>query len=78
MTTNEIGKIDIGVKSRCEILAVPACEPRVFLPRAKLIIEAEGYSVDDDVLLSALEAVYEAKPDNRFYYQKIDEMLRKA
>jgi len=50
----------------------------VFLPRANAIIEAEGYSVDDDVLLSALEAVYEAKPDNRFYYQKIDEMLRKA
>ena len=78
MTTNEIEKIDIGVRSRCETLHVPPCEPQVFFPRAKAIIEAEGYSIDDDALMAALDAVYEAKPDNRHYYQKIDEILRKA
>jgi DNA polymerase III delta prime subunit len=78
MTTNEIGKIDIGVRSRCETLHVPPCEPHVFLPRAKAIIDAEGFSIEDDALMAALDAVYDAKADNRRYYQKIDEILRKA
>lgn len=78
MTTNEIGKIDSGVRSRCETLHVPPCEPHIFLPRAKAIIEAEGYSIEDDALMAALDAVYDAKPDNRRYYQTIDEILRKA
>jgi len=78
MTTNQIGKIDIGVRSRCETMHVPPCEPQVFFTRAKSIIEAEGYIIDDDALMAALEAAYEAKPDNRRYYQTIDEILRKA
>jgi DNA polymerase III delta prime subunit len=78
MTTNEVNKIDIGVRSRCETINVPACEPHVFFPRAKAIIEAEGYCIDDDALIAALDAVYDAKPDNRRYYQTIDEILRKA
>ncbi len=77
MTTNEIGKIDVGVRSRCEVLHVPPCEPHVFFPRAKAIIEAEGYSIDDDSLMAAMDAVYDAKVDNRRYYQTIDEILRK-
>ena len=60
------------------MLHVPPCEPHVFFPRAKSIIEAEDYNVDDDTLMDALDAVYEVKPDNRLYYQKIDELLRKA
>ena len=78
MTSNEVNKIDVGIRSRCEILVVPPCEPHVFLSSAKMIITAEGYSIEDQVLLSALEAVYEVKADNRLYYQKLDEMLRKA
>jgi hypothetical protein len=50
----------------------------VFLSCAKAIIETEGYSIDEEELLSALEAVYAIKADNRLYYQKLDEMLRKA
>lgn len=52
--------------------------PHVFFPCAKAIIDAEGYNIDDDVLMAALDAVYDAKPDNRRYYQTIDEILRKA
>ncbi len=78
MTTNQIAKIDIGVRSRCETLHVPPCEPYVFFPRAKSIFETEGYNIDDSTLMAALDAVYEAKPDNRRYYQTIDEILRKA
>lgn len=78
MTTNELTKIDSGVRSRCEVLHVPPCEPHVFLPRAKEIINAEGYDIDDATLLSTLEAVYEATADNRRYYEKLDEILRKV
>ncbi len=78
MTTNEIGNIDVGVRSRCETLHVPPCEPHVFFPRAKAIIEAEGYSIDDDALMAALDAVNDAKADNRRYYQTIDEIQHKA
>lgn len=78
MTTNQIAKIDIGIRSRCETLNVPPCEPHVFFPRAKYIIDTEGYNIDNRVLMAALEAAYEAKPDNRRYYQTIDEILRKA
>jgi DNA polymerase III delta prime subunit len=78
MTTSEIGRIDVWVRSRCETLHVPLCEPQVFFPRAKAIIEAEGYSIDDDALMAALDAVYDAKADNRCYYQTIDEILRRA
>jgi len=68
----------LGVRSRREILHVPPCEPHVFLPRAKAIIEAEGYSIDDDALMAALDAAYDAKAYNRRYYQTIDEILRKV
>ena len=34
--------------------------------------------MDDDALMAPLDAVYDAKPDNRRYYQTIDEILGKA
>lgn len=71
MTTNELLKIDVGVRSRCEVVHVPPCEPHVFFPRAKSIIEAEGYDLDDDALMDALEAVYDIKADNRKFYKKL-------
>ena len=76
--TNELEKIDIGIRSRCEILHVPPCEPDVFFPYAKAIIQAEGYDIDNAALTVALDAVYEQRPDNRRYYQTLDEILRKA
>ena len=78
MTTNEIGKVDKGVRSRCEIVNVPACKPDIFFPFALSIIEAEGYEIDEGELMSALMAVYKIRPDNRLYYQKMDELLRKV
>ena len=71
ITTNEIEKIDIGIRSRCEILHVPPCEPDVFFPYARAIIQAEGYDIDDCALSATLDAVYELRPDNRLYYQKL-------
>jgi len=78
ITTNEIEKIDIGIRSRCEILHVPPCEPDVFFPYARAIIQSEGYDIDDAALTAALDAVFEQRPDNRLYYQTLDAILRKA
>jgi len=78
LTSNELDKVDSAVKSRCERLHVQACEPKVFLPRALEIVHGEGYDIDPNELLLMLEAVYSLGPDNRAYYQKIDEILRKV
>lgn len=77
ITTNNIMGIDVGIRSRCEVLDVPACAPDVFLPHAKHILQSEGVSLDDALLYDALEAAYEERADNRKYYQKLDELFRK-
>jgi DNA polymerase III delta prime subunit len=76
ITTNNINKVDTGLRSRCEVLEVPHCPAKVFFPRAKHIINSEGYDIDDAALLAALEAVEAITPDNRAYYKKLDELLR--
>ena len=78
ITTNSVHKIDAGIRDRCEVVDVPACQPHVFLERAMQIIEAEGFVVDEGMVLRALETAYEIKPSNRSYYKKIEEILRMA
>ena len=76
ITTNEIAQIDKGIRSRCEVLEVPACTPAVFLPHAKRIMEKEGIGIEDNVLLAALETSYVIAPDNRGYYKVLDGLFR--
>lgn len=76
ITTNNVMSIDVGIRSRCEVLEVPPCTPDVFLPRAKYILQSEGVSLDGGLLYDALEAAYEERADNRKYYQKLDELFR--
>jgi DNA polymerase III delta prime subunit len=76
ITTNEIAQIDKGIRSRCEILEVPACTPAVFFPHAKRIMEKEGIEIGDKALLAALEASYDIAPDNRGYYKVLDSLFR--
>ena len=78
ITTNEVARIDKGIRSRCEILEVPACKPEVFFAHAKRIMAKEGANIDDDALLEALEATYEQSPDNRSYYQLLDRLFREC
>jgi len=77
-TSNEINKVDGGIKSRCKRLHVPPCEPHVFLPRALEIVNSEGYDINPKELLLMLEAIYDVKPDNRRYYEKLDDLLQKV
>ena len=76
ITTNEIALVDKGIRSRCEVLEVPACTPPIFFPHAKTIMEKEGIEIQDDVLLAALETSFEINPDNRSYYKVLDGLFR--
>lgn len=76
ITTNEVVQIDKGIKSRCEILEVPALTPSAFFPYAKSIMAKEKVDISDAALLSALEAAYEDVPDNREYYKTLDSLFR--
>jgi hypothetical protein len=76
ITTNEVARIDKGIRSRCEVLEVPACKPDIFFPHAKKIMAGEGAHIDDDALLKALEASYEQTADNRSYYKQLDQLFR--
>jgi DNA polymerase III delta prime subunit len=76
ITTNNIDKIDIGVKSRSQVIEVPPLEPEQFLVVAERIIAAEGFVIDSQTLLEVLEAAYDIERDNRNYYKKLDELLR--
>lgn len=76
ITTNQIDKMDVGIKSRCEVVEVPPLSPEAFLPRAEQILAAEGVEFEHDALLAVLQAAYDVDPDNRKYYKKLDELLR--
>ena len=76
ITTNEIAQIDKGIRSRCEVLEVPACTPETFFPHAKRIMEKEGIAIEDAALLAALETSYDIAPDNRGYYKVLDGLFR--
>ncbi len=76
ITTNEIAQIDKGIRSRCEVLDVPACTPEIFFPHAKRIMEKEGIAIEDAALLAALETSYDIAADNRGYYKVLDGLFR--
>lgn len=76
ITTNEITQMDKGIRSRCEVLEVPACTPEVFFPHAKRIMEAESVEISNGALLAALEASYDLAADNRGYYKTLDSLFR--
>ncbi len=74
-TTNELHKMDSGLRSRCEKVEVLPAPPGRFFGRAKYILENEGVAMDDTTLKNMLEAVYEADSDNRAYYRALDEVI---
>jgi len=77
-TTNEVRKIDPCVISRAQVVEVSPAPPKRFFPRAKAILHAEDVEIDDQMLMKALEAVYENDHDNRAYYRALDEIIEAA
>ena len=76
LSTNRLDEVDVGIKSRCEVLHVPPCSPQIFLPYAKKILDSVSVEYDDDVLFDGLSLVYKTFGDNRKYYQWLDGVIR--
>ena len=76
LSTNRLDEVDMGIKSRCEVVHVPPCAPQLFLPHAKKILDSVSVEYDDDALFGGLSLVYKLSQDNRKYYQWLDRVIR--
>jgi hypothetical protein len=76
LSTNRLDEVDVGIKSRCEVLHVPPCTPQIFLPYAKKILDSVSVEYEDDILFDGLSVVYKTFGDNRKYYQWLDRVIR--
>lgn len=74
-TTNELDKMDSGLRSRAEQIFVPPVPPEHFFNRAKWILKQEGVELDDSVLMNVLDAVHEKTTDIREYYKALDKII---
>jgi len=74
-TTNEIEKIDRGLLSRAIQIEVLPLKPERFFNRAQHILNSEGVYLDDEVVLDVLQKVHSVRPDNRKYYEALDELV---
>lgn len=77
-TTNKLHNVDPGIRSRCREIEIVTAPPERFLPRAKLILEAESVQIPEEKLLGALQAVYANEDDNRAYYRALDTLIYKS
>lgn len=75
-STNRFELIDRGILSRSETLEVQPCNPSIFLPHAKKIMQAEEIDISDHDLLVKLNAIFVAYKDNRKYYSMMDALIR--
>ena len=76
LSTNRLDEVDVGIKSRCEIVHVPPCSPQLFMPYAIQILDSLSVNYDVNVLLDGLKQVFKTYADNRKYYQWLDRVIR--
>ena len=76
LSTNRLDEVDVGIKSRCEVVHVPPCAPQLFLPYAIQILNSLSVNYDVNMLFAGLTQVYKAYADNRKYYQWLDKVIR--
>ena len=76
LSTNRLDEVDVGIKSRCEVVQVPPCAPQLFLPYAIQILDSLSVNYDVNVLLDGLKQVFKTYADNRKYYQWLDRVIR--
>lgn len=74
-TTNDLRKIDAGVRSRSTKIEIRPLTAEQFLPRALGILESEGISIPTANLLAMLQATYVNHLDNREYYRELDKLI---
>ena len=75
-STNRFELIDSGILSRSDVLEVQPCNPSIFFPHAKKIMQAEEIDISDHDLLVKLNAIHVAYKDNRKYYSMMDALIR--
>lgn len=75
ITTNAVNNIDIGLRSRCQVLTVDPLTPDQFFPHAMKIFENEMIDIDAALVFRTLHSVYNRRPDNRKYYEALDEIF---
>ena len=76
LSTNCLDEVDVGIKSRCEVVHVPPCAPQLFLPYAIQILNSLSVNYDVNMLLDGLKQVFKTYADNRKYYQWLDRVIR--
>lgn len=76
LSTNRLDEVDVGIKSRCEVVHVPPCAPQLFLPYAIQILNSLSVNYDVNVLRDGLKQVFKIYADNRKYYQWLDRVIR--
>jgi replication-associated recombination protein RarA len=76
-STNRFELIESGILSRSETLEVQPCNPSIFFPHAKKIMQSEEIDISNHDLLVKLNAIYVAHKDNRKYYSMMDALIRK-
>ena len=76
LSTNRLDEVDVGIKSRCEIVHVPPCSPQLFLPYAIQILNSLSVNYDVNVLLDGLKQVFKTYADNRKSSQWLDRVIR--
>ena len=78
LSTNRLDEVDVGIKSRCEIVHEPPCSPQLFMPYAIQILDSLSVNYDVNVLLDGLKQVFKTYADNRKYYQWLDRVIRES
>lgn len=74
ITTNEPMKVHKSLRSRCELVEMPALTPIAVLPRAQQILQLEGLDLPDAQVLSYLNE-RKALGDIRSYFRMLDRLL---
>ena len=73
-TSNEPNNVHTSLRSRFKNIEMSAVTPEVFLPRAQLILAAEGLTLPDEVVLRHLNVMRPLR-DLRKYCGVLDELL---
>lgn len=77
MTTNNINKISVPVRDRCELVYVGLPDAVKLFPFAQLILNAEGVAVDDGPLLSILQHNAEDGLSYREFFKRLTRLIAK-
>jgi replication factor C subunit 3/5 len=71
-TTNNLHRVDGAIKSRCDVIEMPALTADTLLPLCKGILAQEGHQIDDQLILCVLQ---HAKGDIRTALKQLEEVI---